>query len=109
MKKEKLLFYRYENDAIGKNDFSIKKRTFYAVNKNCFLTKEEATTHFEESYKIALGKYEKIIEGIEKLKESLGDFSYDYFLLGDTYGIYDDGLYIEINVNGYDFEFPQEM
>mgnify|MGYP001003740391 FL=1 len=106
MKKEKLLFYRYENDAIGKNEFSIKeKKTF---DKNWFLTKEEATAHFEEAYKIALDRYEKIIEGIEKLKETLGDFSYEYFLLGDTNGIYDDGLFIEIVVNGYEFEFPQD-
>lgn len=109
MKNEKILFYRYENDTIGKNEFSIKERMFYAANKNCFLTKEEATAHFEESHKIALDRYEKVLWGIKKLKESLWDFSYNYFFLGDTYGIYDDGLYIEINVNGYDFQFPQEL
>jgi len=108
MKREKKVFYRYENDEIGRNKFSIKEREFYAANRNCFLTKEAATAHFEESYNTALDRYKKIIAGIEKLKESLGDFSYNYFLLGDTHGIYDEGLFIEISVNGYDFEFPQE-
>ena len=65
----------------------------YGANKNCFISKEEAKTHFEEANKIALEKYENIIDGINKLKESLGDFSYDYFMCGDTYGIYSDGIY----------------
>lgn len=107
MKREKMLFYRYESKTTGNNDFSITEKMLYAANRNCFLTKEEATTHFEESYKTALERYEKIIDGIEKLKESLGDFSYDYFFLGDTHGIYEDGLYIEIIVNDYVFQFTQ--
>ena len=107
MKREKILFYRYENKTTGKNNFAITEKMLYGANKNCFLTKEEATTHFEESYKIALDRYEKIIDGMEKLKESIGDFSYSYFLDGDTHGIYEDGLYIEISVNDYDFHFPQ--
>lgn len=114
MKNEKILFYRYENDTIGKNEFSIKEKKtgiskYHMLDKNWFLTKEEATAHFEESHKIALDRYEKVLWGIKKLKESLWDFSYNYFFLGDTYGIDDDGLYIEINVNGYDFQFPQEL
>lgn len=108
MKKERTLFYRYENKSTGKNNFAITEKMLYGANRNCFLTKEEATAHFEGSYKIALDRYEKIIEGIQKLKESLGDFSYNYFFHGDTYGIYEDGLYIEISVNGYDFQFSQD-
>lgn len=108
MKREKKLFYRYENEVTGRNKFTIAEKMLYGANRNCFLTKEEATTHFEESYKVALDRYEKIIEGIQKLKESLGDFSYSYFFHGDTYGIHEDGLYIEISVNGYDFQFSQD-
>lgn len=108
MNREKVLFYRYENKTIGKNNFAIAEKMLYAANRNCFLTKEDATAHFEESYKIALDRYEKIIDGMKKLKESLGDFSYSYFFDGDTQVIYEDGLYIEINVNGYDFQFPQK-
>lgn len=107
MTREKKLFYRYESKTTGKNDFAIVEKMLYGAHRNCFLTKEEATTHFEDSYKTALDRYEKIIEGIEKLKESLGDFSYSYFFHGDTHGIYEDGMYIEISVNDYDFQFPQ--
>jgi len=45
---------------------------------------------------------------MEKLKESIGGFSYNFFYLGDSYGIDDEGLYIEIPVNDYRFQFPQE-
>lgn len=109
MKREKVLFYRYENKSTGENNFVITERMLYSANRNCFLTKEEANTHFEESYKTALGRYEKIVDGMKKLKESLGDFSYSYFFHGDTHGIYEDGLYIEISVNGYDFQFSQKQ
>lgn len=108
MKREKKLFYRYENKATGKNNFAITEKMLYAAHKNCFPTKEEATAHFEESYKIALDRYEKLKVELEKLKKSIGDFSYKYFVHGDTYGIDEEGLYIEINVSGYTFQFPQD-
>lgn len=107
MKREKTLFYKYENKATGRNKFTIAEKMLYGANINCFTTKEAATSHFEKSYKVALDRYEKIIDGMQKLKESLGDFSYDYFFHGDTHGIYEDGLYIEISVNDYDFQFSQ--
>jgi hypothetical protein len=68
---------------------------------------EEADAHFNNALALAQKKYEKIMNGINKLKESLGEFSYDYFMEGDTYGIYDDGLFITFEVNGYVFKFPQ--
>ena len=50
-------------------------------------------------------KYEKIILGINKLKEEVGNFSYDC----DVKVLDDSGLettmYIEFNVDGYDFRF----
>lgn len=105
---DKKLFYRYENKSTGRNNFKIAEKLLYGAHKNCFLSQEDATAHFEESYNIALNRYEKILEGMEKLKESIGDFSYEYFFHGDTHGIYEDGLYIGIRVNDYDFQFPQD-
>lgn len=104
---EKKKYYRFENESEGSNNFILKEKFLYGANKNCFTSKEEAETHFKEAYKIALEKYENIVNGINKLKESLGDFSYDYFMCGDTYGIDSDGMYIEFEVNGYNFMFPQ--
>lgn len=104
---EKKIYYRFENESEDSNNFIIKEKLLYGANRNCFTSKEEAKTHFEEANKIALEKYENIMNGINKLRESLGDFSYDYFMCGDTHGIYSDGLYIRFEVNGYDFQFPQ--
>lgn len=104
---EKKIYYRFENSSMGDNNFVVKEKMLYGAGKNCFTSKDEATAHFEEAYKIALEKYENIIDGIIKLKELLGDFSYDYFMDGDTHGIYSDGMYIRFEVNGYDFQFSQ--
>ena len=41
------------------------------------------------------------------LKQELGDFEYDFFMCGDTFGIYDCGKYISFEVNGYNFKFSQ--
>lgn len=106
--REKKVFYRYERKTFGRNDFRIQENMLYVAHINCFVTKEEATDHYEASYKIASEKYEKIIQGIQKLKETLGDFSYEYFIEGDTHGIYEEGLYMEIMVNGYSFQFSQD-
>lgn len=103
---EKKKYYRYENQSEGSNNFILKEKLLYGANRNCFVLKEESKTHFEEAYKIALVKYENIMNSINKLKELLGDFSYDYFMCGDTYGIYSDGMYIQFEVNGYNFKFP---
>lgn len=102
---EKKKYYRYENE--NDNNFILKEKLLYGANRNCFISKEEAKTHFEKANKIALVKYENIMNGINELKELLGDFSYDYFMCGDTHGIYSDGMYIQFEVNGYEFKFPQ--
>ncbi|MBE7728070.1 MAG: hypothetical protein E7244_27885 [Enterocloster citroniae] len=102
---EKKTYYRYEPDDYG--TFIIKEHILYGPKRNCFLTKEEATNHFENAQRVALNKYKKIMSGINRLKEEVGDFSYDC----DVYVHDDSGLeikmYIEINVNGYDFRFNQ--
>lgn len=105
--KDMCIYYRFECDVAGSNDFILRERLSYGPSKNCFKTKEEARFHFDNAKKIALKKYENILEGLKKIKESLGDFSYEYYILGDTYGIYDEGMYISFEVNGYDFEFRQ--
>lgn len=108
MEREKKKYYRYENESDGSNEFVLKERMLYSGYRNCFLTKEEAKEHFDEAYKIALDKYEKIMEGIRELRNTLGYFSYDYYINGDTYGIYSEGMYLEFEVNGYNFKFLQE-
>lgn len=102
---EKKKYYRYEPNENG--TFYIKERMLCGAGKNCFLTKDEATNHFKKAQHIALDKYEKIEIGISKLKEAVGGFSYDC----DVKALDDTGLettmYIEFNVDGYDFRFNQ--
>lgn len=102
----KIKYYRFEQESPDTN-FVLKEKLLYGAGVNCFLTRDEAWVHFEEANKIAQKKYESIMEGIDNLKNSLGNFSYEYFMHGDTYGIYEDGLYIQFEVNGYDFMFLQ--
>lgn len=104
---EKKKYYKYENETPGDNNFILKEKLLYGAGKNCFPSEEEAKTHFEKANEIALAKYENIMNGINELKKSLGDFSYEYFMCGDTHGIYSDGMYISFEVNGYEFNFPQ--
>lgn len=104
---EKKKYYRFENQSEDSNNFILKEKLLYGANKNCFKTKEEAIIHFEQAEKTALDKYEKIIIGINKLKEELGNFSYEC----DVWALDDSGLettmYIEFNVDGYNFRFNQ--
>jgi hypothetical protein len=104
---ETKLFYKYENKSDGKNNFVMKEKALHYANRNCFNSPEEATKHYKNAYKIALKKYNNIMDGLRKLKEINGDFSFEYFMNGDTHGIYEDGLYISIEVDGYNFEFEQ--
>lgn len=104
---EKKLYYQYKNKSVGGNEFVLVEKWLYGAGINCFLTKEEAKAHFLEAIKIASKKYDKIMKGIDKLKESLGDFTFDYYMCGDTYGIDSDGMYLTFEVNGYIFRYPQ--
>lgn len=105
MEKERKKYYRYEPDDNG--SFRIKEKMLFGANRNCFLTEAEATNHFENAEKIALDKYEKIMLGIEKIKKEVGDFTYDC----DVEVLDDSGLiatmYIEFDVDGYNFRFNQ--
>ena len=105
MNMDKKLYYRYEPNDEG--SFKIKERMLLGRGINCFLTKEEATLHFEKAERIAEKKYEKVITGIGKLREKLGAFTFvcDAEALDDT-GL-ETSLYIEIRVDGYEFRFKQ--
>lgn len=53
-------------------------------------------------------KYNQLLKAFAKIKEDMDlDFSFDYYMEGDTYGIYDEGCYISFLVNGYEFKFSQ--
>ena len=106
--KEKELYYRYEHKTENSDTFVLKEKMLYGAGLNCFKNKEDATKHFKNAEEIAQEKYSKIMDGIEKLKDLVGDFSYNYFMSGDTYGIEEDGLYISFEVNGYNFTFSQD-
>lgn len=95
---EKKMYYRYENESINSNIFVLKEKLLYSAGKNCFISKKEAKVHFKKANEAALIKYKKIMNGIGQLKESLGGFRYDYFMIGDTYGIESEGMYIELEV-----------
>lgn len=106
--KELKRYYVYEH----KNNYS-DKFVLNTINskyryKNYFDTPEEATKHFKESEKIALEKYNKIVDGIQSLKESIGDFSIEAWANSDDDTGLDYGTMIEISVNGYSFTFSQD-
>lgn len=102
---EKKLYYRAISEINGK--FHIIKEELRGKGKNCFLTEEEAVRHFTNAKMIALEKHEKITEGLRKLKEELGDFSFDC----EIEVLDDSGLEItmtlEFDIEGYNFRFEQ--
>lgn len=104
--KELTKYYRVK--PLYNSDYKIEELKLYGRGCNCFLTREEAETDFLEAQKIALSKYGKVLEGFEILRKKLDiEFFFDYFMEGDTYGIYEDGCYIGFSVNDYDFKFLQ--
>ena len=103
--KELIKYYTYEQKNDYSNKFVLREKLKYGRQKNYFDTPEEATNHFNKSQEIAIKKYNKIMDGIEKLKEEMGDFDiYAWAHADDDSGL-DYGATIEINVNEYDFIF----
>jgi hypothetical protein len=98
-------YYCFRNEGCGKNDFKLIEVRKLSKGKNYFDTKEEATEHFKSAEKKANEKYALILDGLEKLRSELGDFSYSYYFIGDTYGIEEDGSFIQFEVDGYHFKF----
>ncbi|HPO11748.1 MAG TPA: hypothetical protein PLM63_04140 [bacterium] len=98
-------FYKAISKNTGSNDFIVTKMELLGKGVNCFNTPEEAQKHFDEALEKAYIKFDKILEGIQNLKEKLGGFSIDYFIEGDLYGIEQEGKYIEFEIDGYNFEF----
>lgn len=103
--KELKKYYRAE--AKCNSDHKIVEREMYSQG-NWFLTKEEAKADFLRAYEIAENKYNKLLSAFSKIREELDiDFCFDYYMEGDTYGIYESGCYISFRVNGYEFKFLQ--
>lgn len=98
-------FYKAISKNTGSNNFKVTKMELLGKGINCFNTPEEAQNHFDEALEKAYTKFDKIMEGIQNLKENLGGFSIDYFIEGDLYGIEQEGKYIEFEIDGYSFEF----
>lgn len=100
---EKKLYYRAIPEVNG--NFHIIKEELKGRGKNCFLTEEKSVEHFTNAKMIALEKYKKIMAGLQKLKEELGDFSFDC----EVEVLDDSGLeiknYVEFDVEGYIFRF----
>lgn len=91
-------------------DYKIEELNLIGRNKNCFLSKKEAEKDFFKAQKIAIKKINQVLEGLQQLRKDLEiDFDFDYYMEGDLYGIYEDGLYISIPVNGYEFKFLQKI
>ena len=102
---EKNKYYRCEPKDDGL--YRIKELNLYGAGKNCFLTKEEAVKHYEKAEKKASKKYEKIMEGLQKLKNSVGNFSYDCEATAyDDTGL-ETQMYIEFYIDGYNFRYNQ--
>jgi hypothetical protein len=98
-------FYKAISKNTGSNDFKITKMELLGRGRNCFDTPEEAQKHFNRAAATAEEKFNKIMDGIQNLKENLGGFSIEYFIEGDLYGIEQEGKYIEFEIDGYSFEF----
>ena len=98
-------FYKAISKNTGSNNFKVTKMELLGKGVNCFNTPEEAQKHFDEAYKKAEEKFDKIMKEIQNLKEKLGGFSIEYFIEGDLYGIEQEGKYIEFEIDGYSFEF----
>ena len=100
---EKSLYYKEEPKF--DNDYKIVKKELYSEGINCFPTKEEAIRHYKKAFQVAADKHSQIMNAIEKIKEEIIDFRFDYYMKGDTYGIYEEGSYIGIIVERYEFKF----
>lgn len=106
MENEKQKYYR----CISIGDGSYKVEELYLRNrwKNCFLIKDDAIADYKNAEIKAMEKYEKIIAGIRKLKEEVGDFDYDCEVtINDDYGL-ETQMNITFEVDGYNFKFNQE-
>lgn len=101
---EKRLYYRAEPDINAQ--YTIIEREKYSQG-NWFLTKAEAKADYVKAYEIAKSKYSQLMEAFSKIKKEIVDFDIDYYMRGDTYGIYESGSYIHIAINGYNFMFLQ--
>ena len=95
----KKTYYRVEPKF--DNDYKVVKKELYNKGINCFLTEEDAVRHYKKAYQVAADKHSQIMNAIEKIN----DFRFDYYMEGDTYGIYEDGSYIGITVERYEFKF----
>lgn len=102
---EKTLYYKVEPRFDGR--YKIKELKLYRKGVNCFPTKEDALKHYRKAYKTAVNKYNQVMDAIAKIKEEIVDFRFDYYTDGDTYGIFEEGSYIEIIVENYEFRFLQ--
>ena len=92
------------------SDYKIEEINAYGTPHNGFLSKKEAKADFLKAQKLAVSQYNQILKGLKSLRKKLDvDFRFDYFVEGDTYGIYEDGSYIGFPINGYDFKFLQEV
>ena len=82
------------------------KKTYYRVepkfDNDYKVVKKEL---YKKAYQVAADKHSQIMNAIEKIKEEIIDFRFDYYMEGDTYGIYEDGSYIGITVERYEFKF----
>lgn len=104
--KELTKYYRVK--PLYNSDYKVEELKLYGPGRNCFLSGEEAEDNFLKTQKIALSKYEQVLEGLETLRGKLGiKFFFDYYMKGDTHGIYEDGGYIGFSINDYDFKFLQ--
>ncbi len=68
-----------------------------------FLTKEDAKADYEAHEQRAQAKFDKALEHLEAMN-ALG-VTIDYHMDGDTHGIYEDYMYLEVKEGPYSFEY----
>lgn len=68
-----------------------------------FLNKNDAKRDYDKHAKLAQDKFDKALAHL-KAMEALG-VSIDYHMAGDTHGIYEDYMYLEVQEGPYTFEY----
>lgn len=94
-------YYRYEQDSdLGaslQKDLSTYKKNGY------FSTKETAMEDYQNAYNAAMPILENAAQKLKELQSSLGVYV-SFNIDGDTYGTYNEYMYVGCKVDGYYFK-----
>lgn len=94
--------YYQDGIKVRKVERGINLRPFSMENQH--LTKEDAIQAITPVVEKAKEKYQKIVEAFNLIQSNM-NCCISYRMVGDTYGIDEDSLYVSFEMNGFDFQF----